>query len=67
MTWLEALALVITRTGHERFRWLCAEENPNAAQREGYRGMVMRLAAARDEDEQLRAYVARHGCGGCGG
>jgi len=44
MTWQEALDTVVARTGHERFRWLCSDDNPDAVQREGYRGVVLGLA-----------------------
>jgi hypothetical protein len=39
------LESVVARTGHERFRWLTSDGNPDAAQREGYRGLVTRMAA----------------------
>lgn len=39
------LETVIARTGHERFRWLTSDDNPNVAQREGYRRIVREMAA----------------------
>lgn len=39
------LEAVIARTGHERFRWLVSDANPDAAQRDGYRRIVRELAA----------------------
>lgn len=45
------LETVIARTGHERFRDLTSDANPDAAQREAYRGLVARMAA-----EQPPAY-----------
>ena len=45
MTLPEALNIVIARTGHERFRFLCSEANPDRDTREGYRALVLRLAA----------------------
>lgn len=41
----EALDIVITRTKHERFRWLCSEDNPDIEQREAYRAQVMAMAS----------------------
>lgn len=40
----EALHVVIARTKHERFRWLCSEDNPDSEQREAYRAQVMAMA-----------------------
>jgi hypothetical protein len=74
MRWTEALDIIIARTGHERYRDLCADDNPDVVQRDAYRGLVVRLAlglpleptAAPDPaTEQLQAHVAEHGCGGC--
>ena len=44
MTLDEALDIVIARTKHERFRWLCSDDNPDAEQRAGYRRHVLALA-----------------------
>ena len=44
MSWEEALELVIASTRHERFRWLCSEDNPNAEQRDSYRRYVVYMA-----------------------
>lgn len=44
MTYLEALEVVVARTRHERYRWLCSDENPNTEQREGYRRIVLEKA-----------------------
>ena len=44
MTYLEALDIVVARTRHERFRWLCSDANPDAHVREGYRALVLKLA-----------------------
>jgi hypothetical protein len=41
MTLAEALDIVVERTHHERYRWLCSDDNPDAAQRDGYRRLVM--------------------------
>jgi hypothetical protein len=71
MTWNEALEIVAGRTGHARYRELCADDWPD---HEAYRALVIRLAAGEalnDEPDsatagdKLAAYVAEHGCGGC--
>jgi hypothetical protein len=41
MTWERALDLVVARTGHSRYRVLCAEDNPDVAQRDAYRRLVV--------------------------
>lgn len=68
--WREALEIVVAMTRHERFRWLCSDENPDAASRRGYRARVVRIAAEgldppTPEDLALRALVAKSG-GCCG-
>ena len=73
MTWDEALEVVAGRTGHARFRELCADGNPDASQRDGYRALMVRLATGEEAgadgstpaDRLLRADVEAHGCGGC--
>lgn len=40
----EDLERVIAATGHERYRWLTSDENPDAWSREGYRRLVSELA-----------------------
>lgn len=44
MTWLDALEIVIARTRHERYRWLCSEANPDAEQRDAYRRHMLTRA-----------------------
>lgn len=44
MTLAEALNIVIARTGHQRFRFLCSEANPDPVSREGYRRAVLTMA-----------------------
>jgi hypothetical protein len=39
------LETVVARTGHERFRWLTSEANPDVESREGYRRYVREQAA----------------------
>ena len=43
-TWAEALDVIVARTGVERYRYLCSEENPDPMTREGYRRLVVDLA-----------------------
>jgi hypothetical protein len=68
MTWEEALDLIVARTGHHRYRDLCADTWPDHA---AYRALVIRLATGEPpaetqaEDKGLRAYVTQHPCGGC--
>lgn len=45
MTWREALEQVVARTRHERYRWLTSDDNPDAAQREGYRASLIQQAS----------------------
>jgi len=45
MTLPEALDLVVARTSHERYRWLCSDDNPDAAQREAFRRYVIEQAS----------------------
>lgn len=44
MTWEQALDLVVSRTGHQRYRWLCSEDNPDTEQRAAYRRLVISQA-----------------------
>lgn len=37
MTWQDALEIVVARTRHERYRWLCSDDNPDVEQRDGHR------------------------------
>ena len=45
MTLREALDIVIARTGHQRFRFLTSEANPDTTAREAYRALVLHLAS----------------------
>jgi hypothetical protein len=40
MDWRESLEIVVARTGHERYRALCADDHPQHAE---YRRLVVRL------------------------
>jgi hypothetical protein len=44
MTWQNAMQVVVARTRHERYRWLCSDENPDVASRDGYRRLVIKMA-----------------------
>lgn len=44
MTWEEALPIAIARTGHERFRFLCSDDNPDIESRDGHRTLMLQLA-----------------------
>jgi hypothetical protein len=44
MTVDEAIDVVIARSGHAAYRALCAEDNPDRAQRDAYRKIVLRRA-----------------------
>lgn len=39
------LETAVARTGHERYRWLTSDDNPDVEAREGYRRSVRELAA----------------------
>jgi hypothetical protein len=70
LNWTEAIEIAVQQEGHERYRWLCSDDNPDVRQREAYRALMVRKATGQPEpsssnDAALRAYVAAHGCGGC--
>lgn len=47
MTWEEALEIVVAKTGVERYRWLCSEDNPSVRGwdgREDFRRYMVELA-----------------------
>jgi hypothetical protein len=44
MTFADALNQVVAETGHERYRWLCSDANPDVNKRIGYQALVMRKA-----------------------
>ncbi len=77
MTWTEALESLAAHPHLWRFRQLCDEGNPNAIQRDKYRGLVIRMATnqplespdaiiTRVEAMAARALSGERG-GGCGG
>ena len=46
MTYIDALEIVVARTKHERYRWLCSDANTEEASREGYRFLMIRMAVS---------------------
>lgn len=44
MTWQAALEIVVSRTGVERYRDLCSDDNPDPETRAGYRSLMLTLA-----------------------
>jgi hypothetical protein len=67
MTWSEALEIVVSRTGYERWRDLCSDDNPDVEQRDAYRALVIELAtgAPSADSAAIRAYLEAHPCAGC--
>lgn len=49
MTWQEALETVVQRTSHERYHWLCSDENPDVESRGGYRALMIAQASGQPE------------------
>ena len=75
MTLFEALDLVTERTGHQRYRELCSEDNPDIEQRDAYRRLVLELGGEPEPDVVRAARLIAEnppvsrvgtGCGGCG-
>lgn len=52
MTLEEALNKVVSRTGVERYRWLCSDENPDHVSRGAYRRLVMSKATGEPVPQQ---------------
>jgi hypothetical protein len=53
MNWEDALEIVVRQTKHERFRWLCSDENTDAKLRDGYRQHVIDRATNVLVDQSL--------------
>ncbi len=66
MTLTEALDIVVSRTRHERFRWLCSDENPDEFSRERYRAIVMAQAAGTPQEMPSMAQMAVSALGAAG-
>jgi hypothetical protein len=49
MTWTESLIEVVKQTGHQRYVWLCSDENPDALSRQAYRALMVRKASGEPE------------------
>lgn len=58
MTWQQALDLIVSRTGHERYRVLCRDEHPD---HKAWRREMVRQAGGEPEPETSATYpsVAR--------
>jgi hypothetical protein len=50
MTHKEAADIVAERTGHERYRWLVSDDNPDEWQREAYRSQVIGMALNKEPE-----------------
>lgn len=55
MSWKLALEIVVARTGHNRYRWLCSDANPDEEARAAYRRLVAFLAAEEETDVERAA------------
>jgi hypothetical protein len=44
MTWRDALEIVVARNGHQRYRALVADDNPDTLQRDEWRRDLVRMA-----------------------
>ena len=64
MSWQESLEDYVSRTGVERYRWLCSEDNPNAMDREAYRRFVVEQATGTESSVQSERTVISTGNGG---
>jgi hypothetical protein len=58
MTLAEAVEIIVRRTRHGRYRWLCSDKNPDIAQRDGYRALVLRMAGEPEPPPQPVAPLA---------
>jgi hypothetical protein len=73
MTLTEALDIMIARTGHERYRWLCSDENnlPAPNDRDTFRQHIIVQAqidpSLPNIDEHLREAQQSTGKKGCCG
>ncbi len=65
MTWEECIDLVVIITNHQRYRWLCSDENPDVRQREKYRALVIRKATGEPDPPPLVPIPSGKPCGGC--
>jgi hypothetical protein len=53
MDWIEAIEVVVSRTGVERYRWLCSDGNPDTVGRDRYRADMVRMAKAPEAPAQI--------------
>ena len=50
----EALDIIVGRTKHERYRWLCSEENGDVESRDAYRQLMIGRARGEPDPEVTR-------------
>ncbi len=69
----KAVEIMVERSKHHRFTWLCSDENPDIEVRDAYRRQVLALAAgetvtapAPSASQTAQGWVPPIG-GGCGG
>ncbi|MGO9111943.1 MAG: hypothetical protein ACLP9L_22180 [Thermoguttaceae bacterium] len=53
MTWSFALGIVVAISGHERYRALCDEANPDQAQRDAFRRLMLMLAGGAPDPDLI--------------
>jgi hypothetical protein len=56
MDWRAALEIMVTRTGHARYRTLCADDHPDHC---AWRRLMLRLAGANEDPAARRAAKPR--------
>lgn len=66
MTWKEAMETEIARSRHERYRWLCSDDNPSEDSREAYRRLMVQIVEDAPPDPDYVAKLPPLG-GCCGG
>ena len=60
LDWAEAIEIVVARTRHERLRWLCSDANPDVAQRDGYRRLMIELAEGETDAQRAVRLIAEN-------
>lgn len=71
--WEGALETVVGRMGHDRYRWLCSDANPDDEARAAYRRLMVFLVSEDETDIERAARLSAEnpparntGVGGCG-
>jgi hypothetical protein len=59
--WQESVEIHVARTGVNRYKFLCSEQNPNVAQRDAYRRYVVEQVTGKPAPASS---AARPCCGG---